>query len=371
MKETKTQEERIDELSQQLFNKPAKEIKYVLITDFVHTQLLKENLIRTGLYQWQLVFRGEVRPQRDILDYNEYDIVQVNMSTQDLHLIEEIRRQINTGGKTKLVVNNDYTTEMWSKTFHHPTVLANAIKGADMIFGTEYYQTSALAELTGRQCFIIPHPADIKRLKSLKKLKQKNIISTIWRRYDNHAYIPSLVVRNHGLTTQLVGYDKNIDAQRGWLTTSMYDYAIGGTNCADFQDQLRESKIVYDPFTYHSYNRSIVECAAMGIPVVGSDRTQSIKMCYPFTAVDPYDVTSARRLIEKLLTDEAFNKKVVAFAKEKSEVYNHENSIEKYLTALIESQVDEPPKEIKRPKKVEKVIGKDVNIDISEEKTKK
>ena len=60
MSETKnkTQEERIEDLSQEIFGKPSKDIKYLLVTNYIHKQLLEEELARTGLYQWLNVFRG-------------------------------------------------------------------------------------------------------------------------------------------------------------------------------------------------------------------------------------------------------------------------------------------------------------------------
>lgn len=232
-KDGKSSEELIEEYSQRVFGKPAKEIKYVLATNYIHQQLLQEELARTGLYQWLNVFKGDVKYPRDIKDYNDYDIVQVNMAAQDVHLIANIREQINPNGKTKLVVNNDYTQETWGKAFDYVTTLEREISGADMYFGTEYFQTTTLSELTGRRCFVIPHPADIKRLKSLPEIPKKNIISTIWRRYDNFSYIPHFAVRNHGLTTQLIGYDPKVDP-RQFLTSTLYDYVLLGTNYFEF-----------------------------------------------------------------------------------------------------------------------------------------
>jgi len=378
-KETKeevepTQTERLDELSQKIFGKPSKDIKYVYVTNYIHQQLLEEELARTGLYQWVNVFKGEVKYPRDIEDYNDYDIVHVNMSTQDIHLAANVRREIKEDSNTRLIVNNDYTTEMWGSAFGHPDTMSREIMNADMIFGTEYFQVTALAELVDRKVFIIPHPADVKRLKSLPELPKKSIISTIWRRYDNNSYIPSLVTRNLGFTTQLIGYEKSVDSKT-WLTTTLFDYVFAGTNYFDFCDQLRESEVVYDPFTFHSYNRAIVDCAALGVPVVGSNRTQSINVCYPFTKVDPYDVTAARRMIEKLATDDVFKKKVIDYAREKVEYYNHPNSMEKYLMALDES-IDEAKEEKKvreiiKPTVKDKGRGNDVNMQLAQEKTVK
>jgi hypothetical protein len=240
---------------------------------------------------------------------------------------------------------------------------------ADMVFGTEYYQVSALTEMLRRRVYVIPHPADVKRLKVLPKIPQKDIITTIWRRYDNHWYTPALAVRNHGLTTNLIGYDKSLNPKT-WLTTTMFDFVYEGTNYFDFCDQMRASKIVYDPFTFHSYNRAIVDCAAMGVAVVGSNRTQSIMTLYPDTAVDPYDVVGARKLIDRLIEDKAFYDKVVKTAQEKAEIYNHKNSMEKYLTALDESLFSDEDKEDVKSSSKDKIDGNDVLISMAKEKNR-
>jgi len=330
------QEDRLNWLSHKLFNKEYKDITYVLVTYHIHEQLLKENKTRTGLYQWQNIFNGDVKYPSDISNYEDYDIVQVNMSSQDVPLVSEIRNKLGDNSNTKLVLNNDYGLEMWDKSFPHPEILFNSIaKFPDMIFNTEYYGATAMSVLTGRKCFIIPHPADVKRLKALPKIPTKDVISVIWRRYDNFSYIPSLALRDLPIKKRLIGYDPKLDSQ-SWLTRSLYDEVLEGTNFYDFCDQLRESKIVYDPYTYHSYNRAGVDCAAMGVPVVGSNRTQSINVCYPFTKVDPFDVSTAKRLIENLLSNDEFRQKVIDYAQSHAEVYNYRNSMEKYLMALYE-----------------------------------
>jgi len=348
----------IEELSQKIFGKPSKDIKYLLVTNYIHQLLLQEELTRTGLYQWINVFRGKVMYPRDVVDYNDYDIVQVNLSKQDIHLIGDIRKKIT--GKTQLIVNNDYTTEIWGKTFEFPTQIERELQHADMLFGTEYYQTTALTELSQRKCYVIPHPADVRRIKASTKPRKKPIISTIWRRYDTNTLIPSLMVRNQGMTTQLIGYDKQFDPKL-YHTTTLFDYVYAGTNYMDFCNQLAESTIVLDPFTYHSYSRATVDTAALGVAVVGSNRTQSMQMCYPHTCVDPWDVTKARELIKRLTDDDAFYKQVVDTALERSEWYNHTNSRERYLVALYDSMYGEKlPVEEPKFKQKAKGIGDDV-----------
>ena len=364
-----TQEENIEKLSQELFGKPSKDIKYLICTNYIHQQLLDEELSRTGLYQWINVFRGEIKLPRDVEDFNKYDIIQVNMSGQDVHLIGNIREALKDNKKTKLVVNNDYTTEMWQQAFEYPSLMKRELKNADMIVGTEYFQSTALSELSGRRVFIVPHPADVKRLKSLTPIPKKNIISTIWRRYDKFSLIPSLCVRNQGLTTQLIGYDKDLDP-KSFATTTHYDYVYQGTNYMDFCNQLQESKIVFDPFTWHSYSRSTVDTAALGVAVVGSNRVQSAQVCYPYTCCDPYDVHKARLLIRKLIDDKEFYDLVVKTALERVEMYNHSNSKEKYLMSLVEAlKAEEDKKEVETIK--DKGTGIDVLKVIANEKNKK
>lgn len=353
--------EHAEQMSEELFGKPSKDIKYLYVTNYIHQQLLDEELARTGLYQWLNVFNGEVKFPRDVQDYSKYDIVQVNMSAQDIHLVGKIRDELGPKSDTKLVLNNDYTTEVWGLSFSYPSTIAREIVNADLLFGTEYFQTTALSELSGRKCYICPHPADIKRLKSLAPIPKKDVISTIWRRYDNFSYVPSLAVRNQGLTTQLIGYDQKIDKQV-YLTTTLYDYVFAGTNYFDFCDQLRESQIVYDPFTLHSYSRTTIDTAALGVPVVGSNRTQSVNVCYPHTMIDPYDVTKSRQLIRKLLDDKEFREMVIETAKNNCEFYNHENSKDRYLSALADSLKygREPNRPVLRKEYADKGRGDDV-----------
>jgi len=357
-----TTEEQSDWYSVKVFNKLHKDIKYLLLTNYIHDVLLQEELTRTGLYQWILVHHGEVKLPRDVDDYNDYDIIQINMSAQDLHLIGEVRNAIGENSKTKIVLNNDYTTEAWGLSFDFMPTVFREMQYADMMFGTEYYQTTAMSEISGRRCYVIPHPCDVKRLKSLTPLPKKDNISVIWRRYDQNSYIPSLMVRNQGLTTQLIGYDKTID-KKPFMTTTLYDYVLKGTNFMDFCDQMRESKIILDPFTFHSYSRATVDTAAMGIPVVGSNRTHSVNVCYPLTKIDPWDVKGARDLITRLQNDDEFYNEVVKIAKEKSEFYNHQNSKERYFKALYETvcgEKDDNEKIKKKNTRTDKVVNGDL-----------
>jgi hypothetical protein len=135
---------------------------------------------------------------------------------------------------------------------------------------------------------------------------------------------------------------------------------------------MRESTILYDPFTFNSYSRSTVDTAALGVAVVGSNRTQSCNVCYPYTLVDPYDVKTGRELIQRLLNDKEFYELVVKTALERAEYYNHLNSKLRYLEALNASLEEGIVinKQIIKKELIDKPTGDDVLREISESRNR-
>jgi len=314
-----------------------KKLKYLMVTNHIHKQLLEEDCLRTGLYSWIPTFEGEVKKFKDVEpeDFKKYDIIHINMSAQDIHLIGEVRRIIGDDSNTKIVVNNDYTIELWQASFDYLPTLRRELKYADMLFGTEPNQVGTLEVLTGRKVHLIVHPCFTKRLKTLNNKVPKNVLSVISHRYDQFNIIPSLAVNDLGYKTRLIGYDPASDKKK-FTTDTCYNEIRTGTNYMDFCDELMESKLVLDPFTLTSQGRTGWDCAALGVPLVGSDRNYSIQKCYPMTAVPPLDMRATRNMVKKVLTDDKFRQEVIEYAKNAVEYVSYEQSLEKYLRALEE-----------------------------------
>ena len=315
-----------------------KKVKWLLVTNYVHERLIRdEECLRTGLYSWIPVFDGDVVHWRDVTPekLKKYDVIQVNLSGQDVHLVGEIRAILGKDSKTKIVANNDYTLELWSHSFDYLPTMAREINHADMVFGTEPYQVGALEILLKRKVHLIVHPCFVKRLKSLAKPRQQDVISMVSHRYDNYQIQPSIAIKGLGPRTRLIGYDETSDRKK-FVTSVCFNEVMLGTNYTDFCKQLAESKVVVDPFTFTSQSRTGWDCAAMGVPMVGSDRNYSARVCFPYTTCSPYDIKEIRRLTKKLLEDEEFRKKVIDYAQEKVEYVSYENSKKKYLAALDE-----------------------------------
>lgn len=338
--EVKGNNEEIEKLSQELFNKSANAIKYLMITNYVHTALIEnESCLRTGLYSWLPTFDGNVKNFADITpeEIRQQDIVQVNLAGQDVHLLGEIRKILDESNpnKTKIVANNDYTVELWANSFEFLPTLRREIDFADVIFGTEPNQVGSMEVLLKRKVHLIVHPCFTKRLKTLKVKRKFDVISNVSHRYDNYNIIPSLAIKDLGCKTRLIGYDPKTD-RKNFVTSTCYNIVLEGASYPDFCKQLQESKIVMDLFTLTSQSRVGWDCAALGVPLVGSDRCYSHQVCYPHTMVPPFDIRAARNMVKKLLNDEEFRNMVIEYAKKAVDYVSYENSKLKYLKALKE-----------------------------------
>jgi len=317
--------------------KGEKKLKWLMVTNHVHTRLLEEDCLRTGLYSWIPVFDGEVKRFKDVNpeDLKKYDVIHINLSGQDAHLIGEVRKILGKDSKTKIVVNNDYTIELWQASFDYLPTLRRDLEHADVLFGTEPNQVGTMEVLTGRKVHLIVHPCFTKRLKTLNTRRNPNVISVVSHRYDQYNVVPSLSVANLGYKTRLIGYDPSSD-KKPYSTDICYNEIKKGTNYMDFCEELMESKVVVDPFTLTSQGRTGWDCAALGVPMVGSDRNYSVQKCFPMTAVPPFDMKATRAMVKKVLEDDEFRQKVIDYAKEHVEYVSYESSRKKYLDALEE-----------------------------------
>lgn len=317
-----------------------KKLKWCYVSNYIHRNLIEgEDLLRTGLYSWIPVFDGEWRQfqEMDPSEYEKFDVIQVNMSAQDLHIPKMIRDHIGPNSKTKIVCNNDYTVELWSPSFEIPDAWKIYYEPADMIFGTEPYQSGALEVLLKRKVHTITHPCFTKRLRSMRRPHKPGVVSVVAHRYDMNIIPPGIAMANlPNAKSRLIGYEVGADRKK-FVTSCLFNGQIFPmTNYQDFCEQLMDSEVVVDPFTLTSQSRTGWDCAALGVPLVGSDRCYSTRVCYPFTACDPYDVKKMRELTLKVLNDAEFRKKVIDYASEAVEVVSYDTAKQKYLDALEE-----------------------------------
>ena len=79
-------------------------------------------------------------------------------------------------------------------------------------------------------------------------------------------------------------------------------------------------------YTFKVVGRLAQDCAALGVPMVGSIANLPNRLCYPDTSVKDYYVNDAVEIAGRLMVDNAFYNKVSQKALEASTFYNLENT---------------------------------------------
>ena len=301
---------------------------------------LKEVPRRGGYYNWIFVHQGGIKPYRMVEDFEDYDVVSVNMSPIDQHLVPMIREKIPESSSILLVLNNDYVTECWPDWQQHPMEYLNVQKAGDAVFATEKYQTSFMRD----DAYCMPHPHWIEGYKHIKPDYDNDDfdVAAIYHWWEGGSYHMSQILERlrkefPKLYTKLYAYMQARDKSAKWQKV-MFDEHKPMMEYKDYINSLGKNRFVFENGPYHTYGRNSVDTAAMGIPTVGSNRIDSMRRCWGQTAHDPYDARSILNSMRKILTDKNFVQDILDKAKEESEYYNYQNSRERYMTMIEETR---------------------------------
>jgi len=307
-------------------------MKYALVTKHIWKDLLGDQLIKQGLYQWRQIFKG------DVLDFNQvtkdqleqYDIVHVNLCTNDVPVAITLGSVLKNTS-VKLIVNVDYAVEMWDRMFTNVRQFLYALKSADFIFAVEPLQKQVLELLMGTPIDLIPHPVDTKRLKEwcLPKDKRYDFILTMYHRYDMQKLVPSMISRV-AKTLQPIA----VGVADEPLPKELYIMSGGMLAYYDYLRLLRICKIGVEYYSVHSHGRFASECACLKVPLVSTNFSYNSVKFYPYTTKSPSDISSMALTIKRLYEDEAFYDKVIHTAYKRVEEHNWENSKKRLLSRL-------------------------------------
>jgi len=84
----------------------------------------------------------------------------------------------------------------------------------------------------------------------------------------------------------------------------------------------------------HTYGRTAVENACLGIPHIGSSVTSAMDRLWPELCVDPQDAYGMNILANRLISDQTFFDDVVGFAYEQVEHYSYDARKQAFLEML-------------------------------------
>lgn len=299
-----------------------------------------------GMYNWINVFKGKVEPYKTVIDeLDDYDCIQINMAPVDFPMIMEVSEKLKNSS-TMLVLNNDYVAEHWGILGVNPTQYFAIQRMGDMLFGTEPHQTSCLID--GAYCIPHPHRVDILKHYRIDMSKEdekdkKTKVGALFHWWEGQAMLQSLLfkkleLRGYRLTTHIYSFDMGYVDSKVW-SRILYDKLHTPVGYPKFLKELMTLGLLVENSMYHTYGRTTVDTAALGVPTIGTDRVFSMKHCFPNMCYDPVDMKKGIEIAEKVLKGGEWLDKQMDIAYEKCEYFNYDNSRERFLSAYEESKL--------------------------------
>lgn len=320
-------------------------IKYLHVCTKL-TQAMKDSMsfipMLPGMYNWINVFKGQVGPYKLVKDKMEdFDCVQINMSPVDFPMIMEVARKLKNSS-TMLVLNNDYVAEHWGKLGINPTQYDEIQRMGDMTFGTEPCQTSCM--IKGSYCLSHPHRVDILKHYGLdiSDEDKKGKVGSLFHWWEGEILLPSLLFKRleekgYKLDTHLYSYDPHHSTNPHW-TKVLYDKIHVGYKYPTFIKELMTLQLFVENCSYHTYGRTTVDTAALGVPTIGSNRVFSMRYCFPNMCYDPADMKSAVEIADRVLKGGKWLEEQMSIARERCTYFNYDNSRERFIKAFEESK---------------------------------
>ena len=290
----------------------------------------------SGLFNWARVFNGVRKFPTCRAEYEQFNLIHINVTTRNLFLIDQIIK--NLPSHAKLLLNIDFSIDMWRSSLPmYPELILSLIDKADFIFAVEPEMASLLSISLGRKVPCIPHPVATHLIKDFRAEERLNQIGFSVHRYDDNILIPGFVARMlpENFQTIVLGGVHSTKAS----VQHMFSFFKETCPFEELIKTIAPLYALYETYTIHSYGRLTAECACLGVPVIGGKFVYSIDKCFPDLALDkPNDFTNAVKLFNKLINDKDFYSYVAVRAMQLSEYFSFENCKEMMLEFLNEGQ---------------------------------
>ena len=330
-----------------------------------YPSLLRGKIERPGLYNWIRAFQQEGTDIEKMVrlwsefstaphKLNRYDIIHINLAGGDFGLAFQIREFLDES--TKLVVNMDYAVEHLqekiTKTHKSIEVIATDIASANMAFGVEPFQVNLMNWLMTvtkqpNRCVLIPHPVDCHFLsKPIDKggmfipFDQRNdFLAFCWHRYDKQLSIPRTILGNlpkpegqQGLMRVLFGW-----APEGMLVRNSKDLMEVVVPLIGWKSYLYMLAHCLWGFEYrfhHAASRFVLECAALGIPVVTTDNCFLGRQIWPELSHPIHDLEGLNKSMCSIIESDSLRKEHAKRGLTKVKEFGLGASRQRYLSHL-------------------------------------
>jgi len=301
-------------------------IKYCLLA-FDHNEEKDDNdhggrqLPISGLYNWANIFNGKRMFPRTPEEFDQFNLFHINITSKNLFLLSTFLKK--KPSSAKLLLNIDFSVELWNQNFAYPDILLEQIDKADYIFAVEPLMAEILSDALRRHVPCIPHPIDTEGLKTFQTNSRLNQIGVSLHRYDNNFLLPYFAIKDFAPEYQSLLLGSTTSSKQNFL--HMYDFILENCSFEKLINTINKLYIVYESYTIHSYGRLSAECAVLGIPCVGAECVSSIKKCFPDLATKTNDIVKQKSIINYLIHDKEFYSEVAIKALKLSEYYSYNN----------------------------------------------
>jgi len=316
----------------------------------------------------------EILANPDLLDNYDYVFLQLindgNLfNTMDTFL-EEVKKR-----DTKLILNIDYNAPLLNKMFYRFDALGPYLKKLNQpqngiyLYSVDISQQQLYSFWINEKIPIMFNPFSLSDVDQYLKRQDQvkdafldapryrdildkihhlppSLVSITWHKWDDNMVLPHTLVsrlRDEGTLDEKnlypfwIGYGKHPDSVSGipdakyyakhmkdsWMQYLPFS-AIPSSSYSFMVYLLHKSNFAIDTYTTHSVGRTVVDCAAVGTPMICSDMSYTGHYLYPELMSHFTDLETQYQQIKKLTTDIDFYHRIKNEAREKVKVIDYQ-----------------------------------------------
>lgn len=256
----------------------------------LHCYYLDGYFESAGFHQWLKVFGGQMIHEDETLTDGDFDMIHLRMTRDNLPAINQLRNQIGNNSITKIVASVDLPVFYWTQTGDYWCRLLKALEKADIIIATDFSLAQKLSKDVNRRVYELPHPIDLNRIQSFKKEHQgKTVIVADGRPKKILQFIRliKLILGKDCLVRVLSYPDQNPKVAEFYRNKKVESIICRSES--ELLQSLAEARMVLIPDIHprstienqNRYDYLIKFAAALGLIVLGEQRLESLRRCYP------------------------------------------------------------------------------------------
>ena len=293
-----------------------------------------EKRYKSGIWTWTRAFNGEAKYMEEIQDVDDYDIIHVQISGAMLDYPRRLKEIMRPD--QKLVVNPDYSLDLWGGFMRYPDLLWHQMDFADSLFAVEPYTARFMESVLGRPVSCITHPVNVEYLQRFKMPREVRQDAMVIAHQDMRGHLGYYHYDHVDIPIHYSGPNPQGAAKTVSLYDQIFDHHYDFVSGTDMVKMMACKKVCTDAYSYAVSGRVASELASLGVPSIGYPNVTIQADCFPLTTHEEMDLVSIRQTVSRLLEDGIFYDEVASYAQEKIKDYGLNESKTRFLSMLEE-----------------------------------